>query len=150
MAGTTLPLIFDEDKLGPEDRALVTNMADGVLFELFHFCFAGRRLDRPKEVRTALRCFVSVVWLIRPDLLQDGEGKRMSLADLAALPEVDCSKYFLSMLAGAFAKKWGFHSMTQKRPGSRENFAAGAKIGWAKRRRAKEHGNNGNGHGEEL
>ena len=125
---------FEPGEIESEQMQLLFSIAARGLHELFRFCFVGRKLDRPSEMRMVMRRFLAVSWLIQPELLKDCKGDRMTLEDLASLPAIKCSKYALSMKATAFGKRWNFHTRIQKRLASKENYAAGARAGWAKRR----------------
>ena len=149
MTPEVLPQSFLDDlhDFPPEQQELIGDMIREALCEVIGFCFSGRN-EGPRRLQTAIRKFFAVAWLLNPDLLQGEQGERLSLADLAKLPEISCSKAYLSLIAYQFADKHSFVSSVQKNRGSHGSFVSGALVGWAKRRRAKEHVN-GNGHEEE-
>ena len=133
---TFLPRIFDQAELDPRTDAVRPSWFDrGYILSSLPFALPDDGLIIQRNCETGFRRFIAIAWPLRPALLRYGEGKRMCLADLAALPEINCgSKYFPASALSQFSEKWGFHSMTQKRPGIIENFAEGARLGWEKRR----------------
>jgi hypothetical protein len=136
---------LEEGEIDEQKMQLLMQVAARGLHELFYYCFAGRSLDKPSEMRMAVRRFIAVAWLIQPGLLKSRNGRMMTLDDLAALPSIDCSKCALSLKAQAFGKRWDFHARIQKRKVSKVNYAAAAKVGWAKRRE-KQKKTNGHAH----
>lgn len=103
--------------------------------ELIHFCFVGKKLDpEGKAMREAFRKFIAISWALKSHLLVGRDGKVLSLRELSEMPQVSCSKYWLSLLASEFCDKWGFHVRVQKRPSAKENYSKAAKGGWIKRR----------------
>lgn len=138
---------FEPGEINPEQIELLIKVASRGLYELFHFCFAGRKLNQ-KGLQIAMRRFVAVAWLLHSEMLQgaelDADGKPtgaltpLSLEQLGDIPQLDCTKVALSLLAKRFGELFNFHARVQKRMTSKVNYAGAAKIGWAKRRaRAK-------------
>jgi hypothetical protein len=91
-----------------------------------------------------MRRFVAVAWLLHSETLVDDEldeqgaptGKLvpLTLDQLGKLPQLDCTKVALSLLAKRFGEEFKFHARVQKRAGTKPNYARAAKTGWAKRR----------------
>ncbi|MEY2499824.1 MAG: hypothetical protein QOI07_158 [Verrucomicrobiota bacterium] len=81
-----------------------------------------------------MRRFVAVAWLLHSEMLVGNDGKPLSLDQLGKIPQLDCTKCALSLLAKRFADQFHYHARVQKRKGSKPNYAAAAKTGWDKRR----------------
>jgi hypothetical protein len=123
----------------PETRLLVGRMTGKLLRELFDFCFRGKvnNLERAvdeKGLQIAMRRFVAVVWLMHSELLVGEDGQVLTLEQLSKLPQLDCTRCSLSLLAQRFGNQVGFRGRVQKRVGGKANYAASAKSGWEKRR----------------
>lgn len=113
--------------------------ASNALSEFILFCFQGQKLDRRgKGLRTAIRRFVAICWMLKSNELVDPHGRPLSLERLASLPQVKCTKCTLSLLAQEFGKQWGFRVRVQKKETTKPNYAAAAKKGWKKRRLREE------------
>jgi hypothetical protein len=118
---------------------LIVQMAQRGLGEVMSFCFVGRKLNE-KGLQIAMRRFVAVAWMLHSELLvgaetdERGEPIPLSLAELGKIPQLDCTKVALSLLAKRFGAMFKFQSRMQKRQGTKVNYAASAKIGWDKRR----------------
>lgn len=124
-------------ELSTEQSDAMIAIATRGLTELFMFCFHGQTLDR-KGMRTAIRRFISVAWMLKSEELVGANGKPLSLDKLSKLPQIRCTRCTLSLLAQEFGKRWGFRVRVQKRVSSKPNYAHAAIGGWAKRRaRAK-------------
>lgn len=121
---------FEKGEIDEQQLQLLVRVASRGLYELFHYCFAGRRLDRPAEMLMVMRRFVAVAWLIRPEMLKGRSGKVLTLEDLSALPFVKCSRCALSLKAQAFSKRWNFHARVQKRETTKTNYSIAAKRAW--------------------
>jgi hypothetical protein len=123
----------------PATRELVGRMTGKLLRELFDFCFSGRLHNRERVadeqgLRIAMRRFVSVAWLMHSELLVGEDGQVLTLEQLSKLPQLDCTRCSLSLLAQRFAKPYGFQSRVQKQKSGKVNYAASARTGWKKRR----------------
>jgi hypothetical protein len=71
-----------------------------VMEEIFRFVFSYRG-DKPQpNLQVAFRRFVSVAWLLRPELLAGA-----SLAELSI--ELSCTRALLSKLVRDFGDRWG-------------------------------------------
>lgn len=134
---------FEEGELDPEMVAMMIKVAARGLYELIHFCFAGRKLNE-KGMQIAMRRFVAVAWMLHSEMLigtdtdEAGEAVPLTLEQLGNVPQLDCTKVALSLLAKRFGEMFKFHARVQKRKTSKENYAGAAKTGWVKRRaRAK-------------
>jgi hypothetical protein len=123
---------LDDLDLSPSVLRSMMVVAARGLSEVFKYCFSGRPLDE-KGLRIAGRRFVSVAWLLHSKMLVGENGVPLSLEQLSSLPQVDCSRCALSVLAQNFGKQWGFSSRVQKRKSSKANYARSAKTGWAAR-----------------
>ena len=105
------------------------------LSELILFCFKGQRMDRRgKGLRTAIRRFVAVAWMLKSHVIVDEDDDPLSLDRLSQLPQVRCTRCTLSLLAQEFGRAWGFRVRVQKRESTKVNYARSAKHGWKKRR----------------
>lgn len=131
----------------PGERAIpvseeTINLAAEGLSELILFCFEGQTLDPyGKGMRTVIRRFVSVCWILKSQALlvtkKKGKSKVLvpiSLAKLGKQPQVRCTRCTLSLLAQEFGRRWGFRARVQKKETTKPNYAKAAKIGWKKRR----------------
>jgi hypothetical protein len=134
---------FEEGELDPEMVAMMIKVAARGLYELIHFCFAGRKLNE-KGMQIAMRRFVAVAWMLHSEMLigtdtdEAGEAVPLTLEQLGNVPQLDCTKVALSLLAKRFGEMFHFHARVQKRKTSKGNYAGAAKTGWVKRRaRAK-------------
>jgi hypothetical protein len=134
---------FEEGELDPELVAVMIKVAARGLYELIHFCFAGRKLNE-KGMQIAMRRFVAVAWMLHSEMLigtdkdESGEAVPLTLEQLGKVPQLDCTKVALSLLAKRFGEMFHFHARVQKRKTSKGNYAGAAKTGWVKRRaRAK-------------
>ncbi len=118
-----------------DDQTLQRLMVEGArgIKEMVFFCFYGRTVNE-KNILTGLRRFISIAWMLFPDVFKDEFGKTVSLEKLADLKNVDCTKVALSLMAQDFGARWKFHARIQKRLSSKPNFASSAKTGWVKRR----------------
>ena len=123
---------FLQGELSPKVIATMQSAAAKGLEAVFSYCLAGRPLDE-KGLQLAARRFVSVAWLLHSDFLLDADGKSMTLDRLSNLPQLDCTKCALSILAQNFGKQFNYHARVQKRAGSKSNYAKSATAGWAKR-----------------
>lgn len=119
---------------------------------VFDFCIPVKGADRgggvlPFNARTlklAMRRFVAVAWLLHSEMLVDDELDEqgiptgrvvpLSLDQLGKLPQLDCTKVALSLLAKRFGEKFKFQSRVQKRQSTKPNYASAAVTGWEKRR----------------
>src|SRR5437870_321859 len=140
-----LILKYRNSSLSPKEstqatRELVGRMTDKLLSELFAFCFSGNLHNRertvdPKGLQIAMRRFVAVAWLMHSELLVGEDGQVLTLEQLSKLPQLDCTRCSLSLLAQKFGKRCGgFHTRVQKQVGGKANYAASAKAAWKKRR----------------
>jgi hypothetical protein len=125
---------FEKGEVDPQLMESLVRVASRGLYELFRFCFEGRMLDE-KGMRIAIRRFVSVAWMLHSEMLIGPDKKPLTLEQLGEIPQIDCTKCALSLLAQRFGDQFGFHARIQKRRGSKENYAAAAKRGWKKRRK---------------
>ena len=125
---------FEKGEIDEQQLQFLVRIASRGLYELFHYCFAKRKLDRPAEMLMVMRRFVAVAWLIRPEMLKGKNGKVLTLEDLSALPFVKCSKCALSLKAQAFSKRWNFHARVQKRETTKTNYSIAAKRAWKLRK----------------
>ncbi len=124
---------FEEGEIDPRMLALMMSVAARGMHELFRYCFVGRSLDTA-GLQIAIRRFVAVSWLLHSEMLVGADGVPLTLEQLAALPQIDCTKCTMSVLAKNFGKQWAFHARVQKRQGSKVNYRESAKTGWEKRR----------------
>lgn len=121
---------------------MIAVMAKRGIAEVMRFCFysgmgTNHELDE-KGLQIAMRKFVAICWLTHSEFMVGANGEPLTLQQLGAIPQLDCTKVALSLVAQKFAGQFGFHARIQKRRGSKANYAASAKTGWAKRRaRAK-------------
>lgn len=121
--------------LDDQAKEAMIQMATRGLNELILFCFKGQTLDRSgKGLRTAMRRFVSVCWMLKSSELLGKNGKPMSLEKLSKLPQLRCTRCTLSLLAQEFGRQWGFRVRVQKKESTKPNYADAAKSGWKKRR----------------
>lgn len=119
---------------------------------VFQYCFYEPRALRcggeavlldEDGVRHVIQRFFAVAWLLRSEMLlsknqKDGRSLPMTLRELAALPQVSCSRCNLSILAQKFGKLFNnFRGRTQKRESAKPHYAEAAKVGWEKRRAAR-------------
>lgn len=125
---------FNEGELSPALIATMQQLAARPLEELFRYCFEGRLMDT-QGLQRAARRFVAVAWLLHSEMMTDEAGKVLTLEQLSKLPQLDCTRCALSILAGDFGKRFNFHARVQKRQGSKANYAASAKKGWDRRGR---------------
>jgi hypothetical protein len=95
-------------------------------------------------MQIAMRRFVAVAWMLHSEMLigtdtdEQGEPVPLTLEQLGDVPQLDCTKVALSLLAKRFGEMFAFHARVQKRKTSKGNYADAAKKGWGKRRaRAK-------------
>lgn len=117
------------------EAALIFAMAARGVREVFDFCLTGGQyaFEGP-HVAKAIRRFVAVAWLLHSEMMRGADGKILTLAQLAKLPQLGCTKVALSLNAQRFADQFRFRARVQKRSGTKENYAAAAKTGWEKRR----------------
>ena len=134
---------LNESEFGPAARELIARIAARGVRELFSFCLAGFEFE-DEQARMTIRRFFAVAWLLHsemllsPDKKPDGRHIPMTLDKLGKLPQLDCTRCNLSILAHKFGKQFGFRARVQKRAYSKANYARSAKAGWDKRRlRAK-------------
>jgi hypothetical protein len=141
--------------LDRKQTKLVEKMAGQGIEALFDFCIPRSapsginprnrpRIFDAKTLQIAMRRFVSVAWLLHSEMLVDDEldaegvatGKLvpLTLDRLGKLPQLDCTKVALSLLAKRFGDHFKFHARVQKRVETKPNYAAAALTGWAKRR----------------
>jgi hypothetical protein len=118
-------------------------LASRLIREVMSYCFDGKLYGSDRVVddaglRLAMRRFVSVAWLLHSEMLLSPDGTPMTLEQLSKLPQLDCTRCSLSLLAQKFGKKWDFHARVQKRKGGKPAYAASAKTGWEKRRAREE------------
>jgi hypothetical protein len=128
----------DWKEIGEADLDLIESLIEVAargLNELLMFCFHGQQLDRKgRGLRTAIRRFIAVAWLVNSSLLVSSNGMPLSLEQLSKLRQIKCTRCSLSLLAQKFGDKWGFHARVQKRVETKPNNARAAVRGWAKRR----------------
>lgn len=130
---------FEPGEIDPEQMEMLIRVASRGLHELFHFCFAGRKLNQ-KGMQIAMRRFVAVAWLLHSEMLigveknSTGTPVPLTLQQLGKVPQLDCSRCALSLLAKKFGEQFHFHARVQKRKTSKGNYARSAKTGWVKRR----------------
>jgi hypothetical protein len=108
------------------------------LGELFDFClgaplFDGTIIVTEKTLKAWALRFVSVAWLMHSEMLVGVDGRPLTLAQLAALRQLNCSRCALSLTAQRFAAPFRFRTRIQKRS-DRSRYASSAKSGWEKRR----------------
>lgn len=115
-------------------KAMIQIAARGVN-EVVLFCFRGIKLDaRGRGLRTAIRRFMSIAWMLKSNDLRGKDGKPLSLDRISKQPQIRCSRCALSLLAQEFGAQWGFRVRIQKRDSTKKNYASGARRGWRKRR----------------
>jgi hypothetical protein len=131
---------FDKGELTQADAALLSQMASLGIFKVMQFCLPQKnRLGktRPLDSQTlqiAMRRFVAVAWMLHSEMLEGEDDEPLTLEQLGKLPQLDCTKVTLSLVAKKFGDSFGFHSRVQKRVTSKGNYASAAVGGWAKRR----------------
>jgi hypothetical protein len=81
-----------------------------------------------------MRRFVAIAWMLHSEMLVGEDDEPLTLEQLGKLPQIDCTKVTLSLIAKSFGEQTKFHSRVQKRKSSKENYAGAAKTGWTKRR----------------
>ena len=117
------------------EAALIFAMAARGVREVFDFCLvSGQHTFNARLMQYAMRRFVAIAWLLHSEMMRGPDGNILTLAQLAKLPQLDCTKVALSLSAQRFADQFRFHTRIQKRRGTKETYAAAAKIGWQKRR----------------
>lgn len=138
---------FAKGELTQEDARLISQMASTGIAKVMDFCLvpqpqkgqAAPRRGLTRELdeyglQIAMRRFVAIAWMIHSEMMIGESGEPLTLEQLGQLPQLDCTKVTLSLIAKQFGEKCNFHARIQKRKGSKENYAGAAKTGWAKRR----------------
>jgi hypothetical protein len=138
---------FEKGELDQQDAALLAQMASLGIAKVMQFC-----LYRPKQGQTcaandaelrpfdhktlqiAMRRFVAIAWLLHSEMLTGEDDDPLTLDQLGKLPQLDCTKVTLSLVAKKFGDSFGFHGRVQKRQDTKPNYASAAKSGWEKRR----------------
>jgi hypothetical protein len=125
--------------LNQQEAAVVAQMAERGIASVMQYCLSSpvtREIKplNPKSLTIAMRRFVAIAWLLHSELLVGELGEPLTLDLLGKLPQLDCTRCALSLLAKGFADRHNFQARVQKRKSSKPNYAASAKTGWEKRR----------------
>jgi hypothetical protein len=135
---------FEPGEVTPETLTLIAQACERGLKEVFTYCLGftssnggPRRVVDERGLQTATRRFIAIAWLLHSELLVGPDGVPLTLQQLSKLPQVDCTRCALSLLAQRFGKRFAFQSRVQKRQGGKVNYAQSAKEGWTKRRARK-------------
>jgi hypothetical protein len=130
---------------------LICEMAERGIHELLKFCLDGPCkpgapgvfVQRPlteRNLKIAMRRFIAVAWMLHSEMLVGAKTDKycepipLTLEQIGKIPQIDCTKVALSLLAKRFGAQFNLHTRVQKRQGSRETYSGAAKGGWAKRR----------------
>jgi hypothetical protein len=127
--------------LNQQQARLVAQLAERGTSAVLKFCLSNLQpplgAHKPlteTSLQISMRRFVAIAWLLHSEMLVGNDGKPLTLDQLGKIPQLDCTKCALSLLAKRFADQFNFHARIQKKKGSKPNYAAAAKTGWDKRR----------------
>ena len=135
-----MTLLDDADlpasEVTPAARKLVAQITSHGVREIFSFCFGDYIMDED-GARTVIRRFFAVAWLLHSEMLltpnkrTDGRNVPATLDFLGKLPQLNCTRCNLSVLAQKFGGLFaGFRTRVQKRDTSKPNYAKSAALGW--------------------
>jgi hypothetical protein len=128
--------------LDQRQAALIAQIAERGISAVMKFCLDNLlptpslplRCVTPSRLQVSMRKFVAVAWLLDSSVLVGDDGKPLTLDQLGKLPQLDCTRCALSLMAKKFGDQFKFRARVQKRASSKPNYAASAKSGWEKRR----------------
>jgi hypothetical protein len=102
LAGTTLA---DYDEFSDEQLQELQSYAAKGMEAVFAFCFTETLTEN--GLRSSMRKFVAICWLLHSEFLVGKDGKILTLAQLAKIPQLSCSR-LCDVYPGkpTFREKW--------------------------------------------
>ena len=120
---------YEDDDFYDFRRNEVINLATIGINSLFEYCIPIRPFNT-STLQDAIRRFLAIVHVIKPELMVDEYGNILSYEKLGKLPQVDCTRCTLSNLGKKFTKRYHFHSRIQKRESACETYSKAATAAW--------------------